>query len=234
MPDLRPGFLPRISGRRFRHLTPSYLYWRIRLAVDKFRYPHDPSLTRQAIRLLTQLIRPGDVGAEWGAGNSTGWFAERSAHLTSFESSPDYYPVVLENLRHRGLRNVDLQLIQTEWVRDEDVLHASDLLVRARAIPDESLDYALVDMAPRSCLCAAVMGKLKSGGILVLDNANWYIPPPANLRPAPVSSVTSPVGFPGSGMPENRCMPAFLSATASWRRIWTTDGVSSTLLLFKP
>jgi len=234
MPDLRPGFRVRTSGRRFRHLTPSYLYWRTRLAVDRLRHPQRPSLTRQATRLLTQLIRPGDIGAEWGAGNSTGWFAERFAHLTSFESSPNYYPVVQENLRQRGLGNVDLQLIETEWVRDEDLLHESDLLVRARAIPDESLDYALVDMAPRSCLCAAVIGKLKPGGILVLDNANRYIPPPVDLRPSPVSSVVSPLGFPGSGMPENRCMPAFLSATSAWRRIWTTDGVSSTLLFFKP
>jgi len=232
--DLRPGFSFGLRGRRVGHLTPRYLYWRGRLALDKRRHPNDPSLTRDAIGLLGGLLRKGDVGAEWGAGNSTGWFAERTAHLTSFETSPDYVSVVRANLAARGLQNVDLQFVSFEWVRDEDAGHASELMVRARAIPDASLDYALVDTAPRSCLCATAIAKLKPGGLFILDNANWYIPPPAALRPFPVASVGVPVGFPGSGLPENRCMPAFLAQTDAWRRIWTSDGVSATLILFKP
>ncbi|MGE3579344.1 MAG: hypothetical protein AB7I25_12880 [Vicinamibacterales bacterium] len=221
-------------GRSLRHLTPAYLYWRARLGYTRSRHPADPSLTRESIGLLAHLLRPSDVGAEWGAGNSTGWFAERTARLTSFETSPAYYPVVRENLIGRGLRNVDLQCVPFEWVPDEDVCHASDLMTRASAIPDESLDYALVDTAPRSCLCKVVVTKLKAGGLLVLDNANWYMPPPATLRPFPVGSVSVALGSPGSGIPDNRCMPAFLAETAAWRRIWTSNGVAATLLLFKP
>jgi hypothetical protein len=232
--DLRPGFSFRARGRRFNHLTPTYLYWRARLEYTKRRHPDDPSLTRESIGLLDRLLSPVDTGAEWGAGNSTGWFAERTAHLTSFETSPAYYPVVRENLARRGLRNVDLQHVPFEWVADEDACHASELLTRARAIPDASLDYALVDTAPRSCLCAIAITKLKAGGLFVLDNANWYMPPPATLRPFPAASASVALGFPGSGIPDNRCMPAFLEQTASWRRVWTSDGVSATLLLFKP
>jgi len=232
--DLRPEFSFGLRGRRFGHLTPAYLYWRGRLALDKRRRPNDPSLTRHSIRLLAELLRPVDVGAEWGAGNSTGWFAERTAHLTSFETNPEYFEVVRGSLAARRLGNVDLQLVAFEWTRDEDVCHASELLVRARAIPDASLDYVLVDTAPRSCLCAAAVAKLKPGGLFILDNANWYVPPPVTLRPFPAASVTVPLGFPGSSLPDNRCMPAFLAQTDSWRRIWTSDGVSATLILFKP
>lgn len=231
---MRPKSSFRLRGRRVGHLTPSYLYWRGRLALDRRRHPRDPSLTREAIGLLDRLLRPTDIGAEWGAGNSTGWLAERTAYLTSFETSPDYLPVVKASLAKRGLRNVDLQLVRFEWTRDEDACHASNLLQRARALPDESLDYALVDTAPRSCLCLTAIGKLKAGGLLILDNANWYVPPPVALRPSPAASVAVALGSSGSGIPENRCMPDFLAQTASWRRIWTTDGISATLLLFKP
>lgn len=234
MSDLRPGLMLRLRGRSYRHLTPTYLYWRVRAEVARRRHPDDPSLTRESIGLLERLLRPGDAGVEWGAGNSTAWFAERTAHLTSFETSPAYYPVVREKLAERGLRNVDLQHVPFEWMADEDACHASEWLTRARAIPDASLDYTLVDTAPRSCLCAIAIAKLKPGGLFVLDNANWYIPPPAALRPFPAASVGVAVGFPGSAVPDNRCMPAFLAETASWRRIWTSDGVSATLLLFKP
>lgn len=174
------------------------------------------------------------MGAEWGAGNSTGWFAERTAHLTSVETNRAYHSVVRDNLARRGLRNVDLQCVDFAWLPDEDACHASELLVRARAIPDASLDYALIDSAPRSCLCETVVSKLKAGAVLVLDNANWYIPPPAWLRPVPSASVSAALGCPGSAIPGNRCMPAFLAQTASWRRIWTSDGVTATLLFFKP
>jgi hypothetical protein len=79
MADLRPGFSLDLRGRRLGHLTPAYLYWRGRHALDRWRHPTDPSLTRESIDLLARLLRPSDVGAEWGAGNSTGWFAERTA-----------------------------------------------------------------------------------------------------------------------------------------------------------
>ena len=233
MPDLRPGVVTRLRGRSCRHLTPTYLYYRARLFVTSKRYPMLPSLTLDSIRLLEQWLQPSHVGVEWGAGNSTGWFAERSAHVTSFETDPAYYAVVRDNLARRGLTNVDLHLVPFEAPIPEAAGHEHEWMRRAHALADESLDYALIDTAPRACLCRTAVSKLKPGGLLILDNANWYLPPPGDLRPAPVSSVQVPVGAPGSRDPGNVCMPAFLAATGQWRRTWTSDGVTATLILFK-
>ena len=234
MPDLRVGIVTRLRGRSYGHLTPAYLYYRARLFITSTRYPTLPSLTLDSIRLLERLLRASHVGAEWGAGNSTGWFAERTAHLTSFESGPDYYAVVRDNLASRGLTNVDLQFVPFEPVPSEQANHEHEWMQRAYALADGSLDYALIDSAPRACLCRTVVSKLRSGGLLILDNANWYLPPPADLRPAPVGSITVPAGFPGSRDPGNVCTPAFLGDTAQWQRTWTSDGVTATLILFKP
>lgn len=234
MPDLRPGIVTRLRGRSYRHLTPAYVGHRVWLFINTRRFPTLPSLTLDSVRLLERLLRPSHVGVEWGAGNSTGWFAERTAHLTSFESGPDYYAVVRDDLARRGLTNVDLHLVPFEPVPSEPANHAHEWMQRAYALGDKSLDYALIDSAPRACLCRTVVSKLRSGGLLILDNANWYLPPPADLRPAPVGSVEVPAGFPGSRDPGNVCTPAFLRETAGWRRTWTSDGVSATLIMFKP
>ena len=234
MPDLRPGLVARLRGRAYRHLTPSYLYYRARLFVTSRLNPTHPSLTLGSIRLLEGRLKPTHVGVEWGAGNSTGWFVERTAHLTSFETGPDYYAVVRDNLASRGLTNVDLHFVSFEPVASEDANHAHEWMQRAYALADQSLDYALIDSAPRACLCRNIVSKLKSGGLLVLDNTNWYFPPPADLRPFPVGSIAVPAGFPESRDPGNVCTPAFLRDTAEWRRTWTTDGVTATLIMFKP
>ena len=234
MPDLRPGVVARLRGRSYKHLIPSYLYYRARLFMTSRFNPTHPSLTLASIRLLERLLQPSHVGVEWGAGNSTGWFAERTAHLTSFETGPDYYTVVRDNLATRGLTNVDLQFVSFEPVASEQANHEHEWMQRAYALADQSLDYALIDSAPRACLCRTVVSKLKPGGLLILDNANWYFPPPADLRPFPVGSIAVPAGFPESRDPGNVCTPAFLRDTAEWRRTWTTDGVTATLLMFKP
>ena len=78
------------------------------------------------------------------------------------------------------------------------------------------------------------MPKLRPGGVLVLDNANWYLPPPPGVGPPAPGSVAVALGSPGSRVPENRCWPRFVEATAGWRQEWTSDGVQMTMLAFRP
>ena len=82
MRDLRPSIPRKLFGRSFGHLTPNYIFYKLKLVYTNKRFPTYPSLTLDSIRLLEQLLKPTDVGVEWGAGNSTGWFAERTKHLS--------------------------------------------------------------------------------------------------------------------------------------------------------
>lgn len=202
----------------------------------RFR-PDEPSLTPQSVELLERLLRPTDVGVEWGSGNTTAWFAKRTTHLTSFESLPPYYEQVAANLRAQGLTNVDYRLFDQDfddYEGDETAMHESPYVRGARAFGDETLDYALIDSIPRGCLCASVIPKLKPGGLLILDNANWYLPPPSSVRPAVPSSTTALMGTSGSAVPDNQCWPEMARRTADWRSCWSSNGVQMTLILIKP
>jgi hypothetical protein len=224
--DIRGGKLRLFGARRIGHWTPRYIFDRVVSQLQRWRWPEDPWLVREAVVLLEKMLRPGDVGIEWGAGNSTRWFAQRTRHLISLESDPDYCKQVADTLRERGLANVDLECIPVDYVDDERVMWESAWVQRVARLPDDSLDYALVDSAPRGCLCAAVAPKLRDGGLLILDNANWYIATPPEHRHAPGSRV------PGDP-PLTPRWKEFLELSAGWRRVWTGNGISTTVIFIK-
>jgi hypothetical protein len=160
--------------------------------------------------------------------------ARRTRHLTSFEPDPGYFPHVRDSLSAERLNNVDYRLIPFEDDESEMVMHRTEWVRAVGGFADASLDYALVDCSPRGCLCAAVAPKLKSGGLLVLDNANWYIAPPANVRPLAPGSVSATFGTPSSALPQSMCWPTFIAAVEEWQTHWTSNGIQMTLVLVKP
>ena len=117
---------------------------------------------------------------------------------------------------------------------DEQAMHRNAFVRAAYEFGDETLDYALVDSAPRGCLCRGVAPKIRRGGVLILDNANWYLPPPASVHPPAPGSVSSIVGTPGSRIPNHECWPAFARLTADWAAHWSSNGIQMTLILVKP
>jgi hypothetical protein len=234
--DFRPRILLSLKNRRFDHWTPQYLRYRIQAGLRATFHPDEPSLTPHAVKQLEGLLATGSIGAEWGSGNTTRWFARRTKHLTSFETTPAYYDQVAAALRAEGLSNVDYRLIphDFEGEEDEQEMHRNPFVRAAYDFPDETLDYALVDSAPRGCLCVGVMPKLKRGGVLILDNANWYLPPPAAVHPPAPGSVAQVLGTPGSRMPSHECWPAFARRIPDWQSVWSSNGIQMTLLLIKP
>jgi len=238
MPSLDIKWRNRISlkslrDRSYRHLTPTYVISRLRHAVHRKAHPADPDLTEPSIDLLRHMLRLSDIGAEWGSGNSTAWLARNSAHITSFENNADYVPIVQANLAAQGIINADLRYIAFRYLDDERDMHAHAWVKSAEEFDDDSLDYALVDSAPRGCICRRLVNKIKRGGLLILDNANWYIPPPIDLKPFPASSVKIGLGYPDGTKPDNICWPFFTEATKHWRWIWTSNGVTATLIMIK-
>jgi hypothetical protein len=235
MIDLRPRVVLSLRSRSFAHWTPRYLRYRIQALLRARLRPHEPSLTPRAVTQLASMLRPEHVGVEWGSGNTTRWLAKRTKHLTTFETDPAYYEQVAASLRAERIANVDYQLIphDFEGETNEEEMHRNAFVRAAYELPDESLDYALVDSAPRGCLCFGVAPKIRRGGLLVLDNANWYLPPPRDVRPSAPGSVDAVLGTPGSRIPHHECWPAFARMVESWQAHWSSNGLQMTLILVK-
>jgi hypothetical protein len=156
--------------------------------------------------------------------------------LVSYETDPSYYARVAATLRAEHLTNVDYRLIphDFEGEGDEQEMHRNPVVRAVDQFGDETLDYALVDSAPRGCLSRGIAPKIKHGGLLILDNANWFLPPPPQVQPPAPGSVSAVFGTPGSQTPHHECWPAFVRETAGWQQRWSSNGVQMTLILVKP
>src|SRR5215210_2091583 len=103
--------MPVFLRRRFDHLTPRYVFDRATLWAYSAAHQDEPWLTPRAIALLRDVLRRQDRGLEWGSGRSTAWFAARTAHVISVESSPAWYDRVSRTLSGGGVHNVDYRFV---------------------------------------------------------------------------------------------------------------------------
>ncbi|MEJ5232947.1 MAG: hypothetical protein WHV64_12160 [Geminicoccaceae bacterium] len=206
----------RLTGRHLRHLSVRYCIDRMALMLYERRHSDEPWLTRQAVEILGSWLRPSDVGWEWGSGRSTVWFAKRVQSLVSIEHDESWYKKVGEQLRAEGLdHKVDYRLEKdgvqetscSRYVRSIDDLH------------ERSLDFVLVDGVCRAFCAQAAIEKIKPGGILVIDNANWFLPGPWLSRSPNSRNDREPATAEWAVVSE---------MLSSWRCIWTSNGVTDT------
>lgn len=201
--------------RRVAHLTPRYIVNRLTVMVDERLHPTHPWLTRDAVKILSSLIKPSDVGVEFGSGRSTKWFAQRLSHLTSIENNELWYEKVVHELNRAGLSGkVDYRLR-----KDDD-----DYVEQAQSFLDDSVDFCLVDGAVRDRCALLMLSKIRRGGGMVVDNVNWYLP--NDFTFSPDSRRTS------DGC-ANDAWQQFAGAVKSWRVIWTSNGVTDTAIWIK-
>ncbi len=211
-----------LRSRPLRHLTPRYVFDRARQALYERSHPDDPWLTPAAIRLLGSLLRPTDRGAEFGSGRSTLWFAARVGTLTSVEHDPGWHKAISEMLLERGLHNVDyiLALEDQPLERGGESAYARV----ACGFADDSLDFALVDGHYRDYSAKFIGPKIRPGGMLVIDNVNWYLP----------SRSRSPHSRTPIRGPKTPVWSEVAAELAGWRSIWTSSGVWDTAIYIKP
>ncbi len=195
-----------------------------RLAVAWYQkmYPDRPWLTSLAISILTSWIRQSDEILEFGSGRSTLWFAKRVSAITSIEHDEAWHEKVSQEARHAGITNLDYRLIPTHEREAVAPNHQYPAVVNSFA--KESLDLVLIDGVHRDLCSISVLPYVKSGGLLVLDNANWYLPSPS-IAPG---SRTLEQG------PSSPLWGQFLNSVKDWRCIWTTNGVWDSALYIKP
>ena len=206
-------------------LRPRYVADRVRLAVHQRLHPDAPWLTAEATAMLEAWLQPSHVGVEWGSGRSTRWFARRVRHLTSVEHHPQWHALVSAELAEDGLTNVDDRLLPCEPERVETpewiaTMFASPYVRVADAFAPRSLDFALVDGMYRSACALAVLPKLRSGALLIVDNVNWFLP---SASRAPSSRSTSDA-------PLSPTWAEFAETTRGWPLRWTQNGVADTAI----
>ncbi len=204
------------------HRTPRYVYHRTRQLFYERAHPDAPWLTPMAVDLLETLLRPTDRGAEFGSGRSTLWFAARVAALTSVEHDPEWHASVTARLSGAGLENVDYVLAPEDQPMERGGNSAYARI--ALAFPDASLDFALVDGHYRDYSAKFIMPKLKPGGLLIIDNVNWYLP----CRSKAPNSRTAELG------PVTDVWADVWAELTGWRSIWTTSGVWDTAIFIRP
>jgi hypothetical protein len=129
---------------------------------------------------------------------------------------------VSEGLAKQELTNVNYILAP----RDQPDARGSESAYTRTAcdFADDSLDFALVDGIYRDHVTKLILPKIKSGGILAIDNSNWFLPTRSNSP----SSRRPEVG------PDGPVWLEIAADLAEWRIIWTTSGVTDTTLYLKP
>lgn len=199
--------------RTISHWTPRYIVNRVRLSIYEKQNPNHPWLTHSAICLLSTYLKKSDIGLEWGSGRSTAWFAAKLQQLVSVEDNPKWYQIVKERLDNLKLNN-------TEYLLTSD---RESYIGAAERFRENSLDFVLVDGNYRSGCAMKAVSKVRIGGVIVLDNANWFLP--CNSH-----SPNSRTYQTGSASDE---WQEFLERVNKWRVIWTSNGVTDTAFFIK-
>ncbi|MEM8710899.1 MAG: class I SAM-dependent methyltransferase [Planctomycetota bacterium] len=133
-----------------------------------------PFLVYEAIEHMKELIKVGDRVVELGGGNSTLWFLDQGAHVTTIEHSAEW----ADEIRAAALERLGSSAAKRLHV---EVAEGDDALAFAAGLEDGSYDLALID-----CMNAftwrldgvhALAPKVQAGGTLCLDNSdhpnNW-------------------------------------------------------------
>ena len=203
---------------RYRVLRPL-----LKLNYKMFRWwkGETPWLSQPSILMLEKLLTPNMVGFEYGSGMSTVFLASRIKHLTSIEHNEHWFRIVAKKLGERGLSNVDYHCIPphsssaSNSVESTDFAEIRDPCFQVRteyrdyfsfvtSFPENHFDFVLVDGRARVECTFNAIPKLKSGGILVLDNSD-----------------------------RRRYAPVF-DALDSWPRVTSTTGLFDTTIWLKP
>ena len=169
-----------------------YWLYRILRPILKIRYGffrrmHKPApwLSPTSILFFKKYLEKDMVGAEFGSGSSTLFFAPRISKLYSVEHNEEWYHLINEKLTGLNCSNVDYRFVvqndKSDFVDDVfDLEEKRDFEIRRdyvnyfRAlndIQDHSLDFAIVDGRARTECCHEILPKIKKGGILILDNS---------------------------------------------------------------
>ncbi len=172
-----------------------------------------------AIRIFENLLTKEMTGLEFGSGRSTLFFAQRIKHLVSLEHDRSWYDKVRQEITELQL-NIDYFLIEpltdtTKKFNYPTSAYSNILFPHTPATcyemyysfvdryPDNHFDFIVVDGRARTECALRSIRKIKEGGFIVLDNAERYRYQQVHEK------------------------------LASWKKIFTTTGLTDTVFWFK-
>lgn len=203
------------GSRRISHINARYIRDRlIEMAYQK-RHPDQPWLTPHACKLLTELVQSKDAVLEFGSGRSTVWFSQKAKEVTSIEHNKEWFDRVGSDIREKNLENT--RVIFTEN-NDSFTKNVSE------SICNSTFDVILVDGIRRDECAMLALEKVRSGGLIIIDDSHRYLP----------STSSSPCALrPGhENLDFNSHWPEFVDETSKFRQIRTSSGVSDTTIFF--
>lgn len=139
-----------------------------------------PWYTYPAIEYLGSLDFAGRRVFEFGSGNSTRWWEQRASELVSVETDPDWYDLIAPQL--------DPATTKLKLCHDQDEY-------LAEIAQHDPFDVVVVDGLWRKPSARVALEHLAPGGMIVLDNADWFPYSHALLR----DTGMIPIDFHGAG-----------------------------------
>jgi predicted O-methyltransferase YrrM len=180
-------------------------------------------LVRSANEILANYLKHTDIGLELGSGRTTIWFALRVGHITGVEYSEAFFRKVNTMLGSLSLENKVTYYHAPKDKGNEDGGSSAYAEIIDTA-ETESVDFVLVDGIHRDFCSQRAIRVMKPGGLLIIDNVNWFLPS-ESVSPNRRTSELGPNGPVWENV--SRCI-------AEWRSIWTSSGVTDTTFYFKP
>lgn len=159
----------------------------LKLRYYSFRYFHKPCpwLAPSAVRFLKLYLTKEMKGIEFGSGISTLFIAPKVKHLISIEHNKEWYELISERFKTMGIHNVDYRFIaqndskmfeSAEFEMEKELNFPVrrdyfNYFMTVQSLPDESLDFILVDGRARPECMYHALPKLKKGALIILDNS---------------------------------------------------------------
>jgi predicted O-methyltransferase YrrM len=168
------------------------------------------------------MLLPTDRGLEYGSGLSTLWLARRVSQFVSVEHDAEWHDKVSGQLKKHSLSNVDHRFAPQD--EPETQGDRSEYARVALEVPDSSLNFVLVDGVHRDHCARLALPKLAPGGLLIIDNVNWFLPCDSH-GPASRRHEDGPAGV---------VWTEVYQTIRHWRTIWTTNHVWDTAIFIKP
>lgn len=144
-----------------------------------------PWITFESEEYIRKIISSNSVVFEWGSGGSTVYFSKRVKQIISIEHNKEWFNLVKTELEKINLKNYEYTLIEptpiSSVVNVEDIFRSKDQDYKdvyfkdyCNAInkyPDNYFDVIVVDGRARNGCLSNSFSKLKTGGIIILDNS---------------------------------------------------------------
>jgi predicted O-methyltransferase YrrM len=159
----------------------------LKVRYSSFRKANDPCpwLSPSSVRFLKSYLTKEMTGLEFGSGISTLFTAPKVKHLISVEHNEEWFKMISDRFKTANISNVDYRFVPSndplgfkdvefEMEKELDFKVRRDYVnyfLAAQDLPDNSLDFVLVDGRARpECLYYA-LPKMKKNGIVILDNS---------------------------------------------------------------